>query len=459
MHDRCQRIAIPRRLRGAALLVMLVILVLGIAALLIGSLNSTALQNERDSTTAAALAQAREALIGYAMTYADTHTTTPQVDGYLPCPDSDASNGEGSSKLSCGSQDVSTLGRLPWRTLDLQPLRDGAGECLWYALSGSYKNNPKTSLMNWDTSGLLSVSDANGNTVPDVVAVIFAPGTPLAGQDRSPSGDAPICGGNYVAANYLDNDGTHDNSSVSSAANAVSNFFSGASSRVNDRLLYITRQDIWNAMLKRSDFTTTLNNMTRKVAECIAGFGKLNGSPNDPDNKSLPWPAPLVLADYGDDSSYNDMYGLYAGRVPYQVDTSITATGNTGSSSLLAAGSCSVTGWSATYPWWDNWKDHLFYAIGQEFQPTSGETSGCGTCLQVNGSGQYAAVVMFAGQALSGQDRTDKSVLGAYLEGRNSGNYPNSGGNGNYQSAAGSGTFNDVLYCIDQNLNVAACPQ
>jgi type II secretory pathway pseudopilin PulG len=136
---------------GAVLMIMLVIMIVGIAAILVNSLSSATLKNARQKNTAAALAQAKDALIGFAITYRDTHTLSPQVFGYLPCPDNAGGLTEGSAELSCGLQDVSVIGRLPWATLDLSILRDGDGECLWYAVSGTYKDNPETGLMNWDT--------------------------------------------------------------------------------------------------------------------------------------------------------------------------------------------------------------------------------------------------------------------------------------------------------------------
>ena len=89
-------------------MVMVIVLVLGIAAVLVGSFNSSAVTIERAKTTSQALAQAKEALIGYALTYADTHSGT--VPGYLPCPDisgTAGATGEGSSD-TCGSQDISS---------------------------------------------------------------------------------------------------------------------------------------------------------------------------------------------------------------------------------------------------------------------------------------------------------------------------------------------------------------
>lgn len=447
--------------RGAALLVTLAIVVMGIAAALVGSLSTTALKNARQETTSIALAQAKEALIGYAITYGDTYSG--EVHGYLPCPDTSGS-AEGSAAPPCGSKNVSRIGRLPWKTLGLPALRDGDGECLWYAVSGTYKNNPKTDLMNWDARGLFEVLDASGTPVAqDVVAVIFAPGPVLGSQNRAPGGAAPICGGNYTATNYLDSDGTLNNGTVSTSANATTQFRLASSTQVNDRLIYITRQDIWNTMLKRNDFMTTLATMTQKAAECIADYGRRNSGGSG--DKRLPWSGRFYpdSNDYLTDSNYDDEDGRMAGRLPYRVNTSDGDTSNQISSPYyqLASGSSCLGGstWATYYPWWTNWKDHLYYALANSFRPSSGSTS-CGTCLRVNGSGNYAAVVMFAGKPLAGQARTTTSNrldFSNYLEGRNYSNGSNSSGNSNYQSGAETSSFNDVLYCINPNLTVTPC--
>lgn len=436
------------RQRGAALMVMLVILVVGIAAVLVNSLTAASIQNARQQQTSVVLAQAKAALIGYAITYADTHSS--QVPGYLPCPDYGGGNPEGSAEPVCGVKDASVIGRLPWATLDVSTLRDGDGECLWYAVSGTYKNNPKTGLMNWDTNGQFQVYSPDGTQLANqVVAVIFAPGAVLPGQNRTGTA-APICGGNYTASYYLDNDAVHgiNNSNV-----AAGNFIQGTSAgSVNDQMVFITRQDIWNAIQKRSDFMTTLTGMTRQVASCIAWYGSNN--PNN-DNYSLPWPAPLSLSDYTSDNNYNDSGGIYAGRIPYDLYTSNNTTHNSMYSdyllpSTVQSGTC--PGWSPSYyAWWTNWKDHLFYAISKEYGPIpyNNDTNNCGTCVQVSGQ-KYAAVVMFAGQALTGQSRSNKSQLSAYLEGLNYSSYPNSGGNSSYQGGVTTSTFDDILFCIKQ---------
>ena len=462
--------------RGSALIIMLVIVVLGFTALLANSLSFADLNNRRQTQTAAALVQAREALIGYAVTYGDTHSG--KVHGYLPCPNQ--SGGmlgatEGNAAGSCAGKNISQIGRLPWKELNLPPLRDGNGECLWYAVSGTYKNNTQTDLMNWDTNGQLQVYASDGITLltpagNQAVAVIFAPGAAQNGQVRTPDASTPNCGGNYTASNYLDSDGTINNAAISALANATSKFRLGTAAGINDQMLFITRQDIWNAMQKRNDFLATLNNMTQKVAECIAYFGATNGKPiaNPASNKSLPWPAPLSLADYGVNSNYDDQSGLYAGRVPYKVNNSYSTTGNImlNSNLLVNATNC-PSGWAAAYPWWDNWKDHLFYALSGEYHPISIATAPCGNCVTVNGGTSYAAVVILANNRLSAQTRASETsgagsalrgILSNYLEGRNASNYPNAGGNADYQSQIADSGFNDILYCIRTDLSVAPCP-
>jgi type II secretory pathway pseudopilin PulG len=462
----------PRRQHGAALLIILLILVAVAAAVILNSLTSSSLKNARQANTAAALAQAKAALIGYAITYGDNPShSLPQVDGYLPCPDIDASNGEGSSNLACGSQNVSVIGRLPWATLDLPALRDGDGECMWYAVSGTYKNNPKTSMMNWDTNGQFQAYAADGTQLTnpnEVVAVVFAPGAPLSGQsqDHSPSGSAPICGGNYTAAHYLDT-GTVNTVNFNNADIATGKFIQGTSSgSINDQMVFITKQDIWNAVQKRTDFQNTLNLLTQRVAECIANYGRNNSSSN---NYSLPWPAPVAI-NVTLNNNYDDYAGIYAGRVPNKVNDSRSATGNSiGTYTLLATTgfmTCPSADWSTKFfPWWVNWKEHLYYAVSYQFRPTLSTYQSCSwfsQCLSINGSGHYAAVVMFAGAKLPAlnQTRANNADPSQYLEGYNASNlnsYLSANGNENYQSGPASGSFNDVLCYINDNLQVT-CP-
>lgn len=179
-----------RKVRGAALLLAVLVvacLAASFAALALASRATLA----RDLATQRALAQAREALIAYA---ADRPINAAVGPGYLPCPDLD---GDGWAESTCGSLDgssgqASRLGLLPWKTLGLPPLRDGAGERLWYAVSTKYKGllNCAASAACVDMTpdhapGTITVRAGDGSLVHDAtrssgaVAIVIAPGAPL----------------------------------------------------------------------------------------------------------------------------------------------------------------------------------------------------------------------------------------------------------------------------------------
>ncbi|MBI2311784.1 MAG: hypothetical protein HYU77_04680 [Betaproteobacteria bacterium] len=454
---------------------MLAILLIGATYVLLTALNRANMALAREQRTADALAQAKAAVIAYAATYGHTHAG--QTHGFLPCPDrGSAVMPEGSEQGTCNSTDVSALGRLPWRSLGLPPPKDGSEECLWYAVSGRYKSNPKTAVLNWDTNGQFEVVAADGatylagpSTSPDslAVAVIFAPQAISGGQSRGPDATfaTPACGGNYTAANYLDNDTVAgvNNAVVSTVANGITRFIAGSNPRVNDRIAIITKDEIYNAMMP------ALRQLTEKTAQCVAYFGTLNaGGAAD---KRLPWGSPVSLPDYTDDCQYNDQDDTLSGRLSNLVGTSGTQIPST----YFASGACPAAtnnqlfksdssgcpGWTTYYPLWSHWKSFLFLALADDFKPSASAPSNCGDCLEVNGAGNYAGIVMFAGKTLSGQTHatnSDKASLANYLEGRNLTNHPNSGGDSNYQTGPATASFNDVLYCVAPDLSVAPCP-
>jgi hypothetical protein len=265
---------------GMILIILAMFIVLAATIFLVGLLDSKGLKNARDKRSAEALAEAKAALIGYAITYDDQHSG--ELYGYLPCPDIGPSDpsGEGAQSV-CGSLGVSVLGRFPWKTLDMQPIKDSANECLWYAVSGSYKNNPKETGLNPNTLGYLQVLAADGANLlagpaDPAVAVIFAPGKVLSSQNRTQDPNAPICDGNYLASNYLDTDivSNINNAVVSNVADNLSTFIAGNDSdstsadddNFNDKLVIIRRSEIFAAYCKKyansllSNVSVTTNN-------------------------------------------------------------------------------------------------------------------------------------------------------------------------------------------------------
>jgi hypothetical protein len=177
---------------GAALIVLLTIFILGSLTFLLSEANDRSHYLVEDQEqTIRALAQAKESLLGFAATYAQTHEV--KLQGYLPCPDND---GDGSATRVCDMAGQTVLGRLPWRTLGLPPLRDGSGECLWYAVSGNFKNNPQQVLTS-DSNGMIITGNAqNGIIAGDTIAVLFAPGRSLKGQEEryKTTGEHTECG-------------------------------------------------------------------------------------------------------------------------------------------------------------------------------------------------------------------------------------------------------------------------
>lgn len=169
--------------RGAAALMLIVIVAVLAAAAVASALPGT-LQAERDQATHRALAQAAQALAGHARVRRCV-VGSGTVASHLPCPDLGAAEGQAAPSCAPGSR-----GRLPWRTLGIEPLRDADGECLWYerTISG---------------------------------ARVIAPGRALGGQTRANSPAAPVCGGHYGETEYLEPGGNDRSLTVEGAALAV----------------------------------------------------------------------------------------------------------------------------------------------------------------------------------------------------------------------------------------------
>lgn len=260
-----------QRQRGVVFMVMMVILVLGTATFLVSSLNSASIQIARDQVTADALAQAKEALIGDAVSQAQVNSA-----GFLRLPDLGpgiSPEGNAAGSFAGNTRDYSVIGKVPWKTLGITPSRDGQGECLWYVVSGRFKNSPKTDVFNWDTQGQIDVIDGSGNLIAsNIAALLVAAGIPLDGQNRALADPAYMqCGGNYDVHNYLD---SYNNSD---AISGEVNYFSGSTNNrvapntnnkrfvhakndhYNDRFLFVTVDDIFRPIIRRSDFSTQIS--------------------------------------------------------------------------------------------------------------------------------------------------------------------------------------------------------
>ncbi|MDD5249611.1 MAG: hypothetical protein PHY45_11530 [Rhodocyclaceae bacterium] len=245
---------------------MLVVLIFVVMASLVGlvdRLDASRAKLRRAQNAAAALQLAKLALLGYAVAYRDNHDA--ENFGYLPCPDT---AGSGVEQTPCGKAGKIAVGLLPYKTLALPDLRDADGNCLWYAVSGTFKNNPKSAPFNWDTQGQLTVRTAAGTMLaaPDdrlggAAAVIIAPGAALAARRASV---ATTCGADPDRAGaYLENAaGVFTQGSVTDGSGNVVG---------NDRLAWIAPKEIFDGIVKRRDFAAYLNT---GIAAIRAKLGK-----------------------------------------------------------------------------------------------------------------------------------------------------------------------------------------
>jgi hypothetical protein len=511
-----------RKQTGLALVVILTLAIVGGLSWLLLNLNKRQYQTSQQMQTAAALAEAKEALLGYAASYDrqfNSHGVLSGYYGFLPCPDYTSNViPEGAQDGNCGGTERNKVGRLPWRTLGIAPLRDGAGECLWYAVSGHYKVSPRAALLNWDSAGrfVVRASDDLGSTnhvlgtvpcpTPSLpgeptetidpkrpIAMIIAPGKALAGQTRGHPPTQPdatkICGGNYEVGNYLE----LDNATIGNETfnyrvwdinkctkDAVENSINSQpyNSVINDSVIYITQEELWEAISRRQDFIQQLQCLTQVVGHCVANYGR--------NHQRLPWPASMNLTDYRLDEKYEDNSGLTSlGRLPNllekskqdlaplsitqdalllkkitpplpdkpyyyfscdlsQLDSNLSQCPNdniiknselikcdgTNKDDCLLDKNKSI---QIIARLWQNWKDHLFYQVSVPYQINNAITPAltmpiCNSnCLTVNGS-EYAAVILFAGKRepqqlrLDYPDKTTKEQLTHYLDAANADN-------------------------------------
>ena len=301
---------------GVALLAMLTLLTLWGLYLFLGQLSARQLQMVREQSSAAAMASARETLIGDAISARSGDTPRPSINdaGYLRLPDLGTgiggapAEGGAAGVLTDSGKDLSVIGKFPWKTLATEPLRDAQGECLWYVVAGRFQIAPKTDApMNWDTQGQIDIIDRSGRIIArNLVALIVAPGEPVDGQSRGLTDPTyEQCGGNYDARNYLDafdlanaiaNDvnyfpGSTNNRLASDTINKQ--FVVANTGHYNDRFLSITVDEIFDRVIRRSDFATAIANLLddpdlRKRAETghpetvavSSGAGKEKGTDN-----------------------------------------------------------------------------------------------------------------------------------------------------------------------------------
>ncbi len=383
------------RQRGAAFIVMLVFMIIGVAAFLVSSLSSSALKNARDAKTTLALAQTKDALIGWSVSRGDI-AGNPRP-GELPCPDTSAP-GTPSYGTQSGACVAGAIGRIPWKTLGIEEPRDGYGETLWYAIDGSFRirgsnNNP----INSDTRPSMLVYDKDGTTLltpvgSEAVAIIFSPGPAINGQQRGTPA-AQISSGNY-----LDSVGPPTVAVARNNASIGGPFIQGnlqnndGSTAINDGLLIVTTKDLMPIIEKR---------VASEVRTMLANYFSTNNYYPYPANYNDP--NCLDVGPTGNSTNCQSDSTMCVGRLP---DTASTASPTT-------------PDWSSVSNWfyYNLWGQVIYYAVGTNYLKSI--PANCSTTLTLNGTPGTHGLFVMPGTPLGAIVRNSPSqstTLNMYLE-------------------------------------------
>lgn len=311
-----------RRQRGAALLITLALIIVGGAAVFFTFYSPSTQFNQAAQSNAKALADAKEGLIGYAAAAAGR-------PGGLPCPDADNDGAEDWNVP--GNTCVNYIGRLPWMTLGVADLRDSSGERLWYALSPNFRDNAAVQPLNSDSVGQLTI---NGTSpANNVLAIVFAPGPVLAGQNRDAANQ-------NIVTNYLE--GENNNGDLIYVTAFAGNTF-------NDRLFAITSDQVFAAVTAR-----------------VAGEVR------------------AALEQYRTANGYYPFANNYAAGAPYVCQNNL----QDGRIPLAISSGCGLADWAGQLPAWfaaNNWNLVTHYGMDNACTLTVGATTTACTVVFVTG--------------------------------------------------------------------------
>ncbi|MEQ1767361.1 MAG: hypothetical protein ABL859_08030 [Methylotenera sp.] len=278
---------------GGALIILVMVLVLAGMVAIFSVLDGRDVQIERNKANAEILADAKIALIGYAigaigggqrpgdliMPDAFSATEVPgNYDGSADggCLDSTKVNG---LPLINSDKNMRCLGRLPWKDLGLSirgsSENDPNGIMPWYAVSGNLVDPTCLAVLNPNTLNLvnnpppapldctgatlpypwLTVRDSVGNILSNrVAAVIFISGVVRGAQSRPSAPLASVnqyldtlvvpagCAAPCVSGTY--NNAAMNNDFIIASETATNNF--------NDQLIYITIEELMAAVVGRA---------------------------------------------------------------------------------------------------------------------------------------------------------------------------------------------------------------
>jgi hypothetical protein len=338
-HQTGLRAAPATRQHGQFIILTVLIVALGTGFLVYSMAEFRSIDSKKNAKTDRALALAREALLGRAL-------SDDLRPGSLPCPDVD-DDGQLTLSVDYGGGGTCTryIGRLPWKTLGLPELRDGDGEHLWYALSPAFMDATGNAVNTDSIGSITAYSSCPTNPCATAsalstraVAVVFSPGAPIGTQARSPSValaapclpmTATAIPQSLCANNYLD----LDTISGINNANASGPYISvPAKATFNDRLLVV------------SDSVDLMTQIESRAAQAILSALQAYRAGSKANSSRFCYP--VGCYPWADVSNGNANDGLLYGRVP------LMSANTGGDNNDWSDAGVTIPTWLTTNKWW-----------------------------------------------------------------------------------------------------------
>ena len=326
---------------GQIIILTVLILALGTGFLVYSMAGFRSIDYSKDAKTELALAQVKQALIGWSASRTPTPSSLTIRPGELPCPDMNDNGLDDDGSCSAGA-----IGRVPWQTLGIPRPLDGSDETIWYAIAGPFRyKNVNSQPITSDTLGNLVVYQGSSATTltNQAIAVLIAPGPPVGSQDRGASSAMCSTTGtsiarNLCAANYFEATGGGNNAQTSGPFIQAQ-----PSATFNDRVLAITNADLMPLVEQRA---------ARELMALLNAYYVANGV--------YPW------ADLSDGNSNGSPDGYNRGRVP---------CGTASPADWGASGTSPLPDWLQNGCPNGGWTRVIYYAVAQNKLESGG--SGC----------------------------------------------------------------------------------
>lgn len=227
--------------RGGVLIILVLLMVVAFSTILLSGLSTNKTKLARAEQALKHLGEAKAAVIAYARLSDTDKTPTGLQQRYLPCPDTD---GDGLEETPCGT--TAATGWLPWQTLGLPPQKDASGTCFRYFVAAEYKQGTATPpLISALPAGEFSLSNQEQVVSNDLVAIVFAPNTIVAGQNRSITpGIATECGSTSTGAPINQNQNLLDSIAGTNNANPPDFIVAPQGDTFNDVATWITSTEL-----------------------------------------------------------------------------------------------------------------------------------------------------------------------------------------------------------------------